>query len=152
MARHLYRLMNLTFSPARTDLKAPDAAYVWVIGDDDWLRTPSAHTELFRRMHEGEGRDDYRITITGAEWTEGPPGYIDWPSWYYQAGMAHRKRHRDKGGFLTCGELLLDMMLDTADGEHAPSSRVLDRFGVPYTFYGRGPNRRDDLSAGRIQQ
>ncbi len=142
LARNFYRLSKRVSSPAQ-DPQVPDPVQVWVIGKENWISSVSANNELFRRIHEDENRNDYRMVVIGIGWPGNSPYLGDWGEWLRTAGMTHRKRHRSPKNFHGCGGHLLGMMLDAYHEDGESPSIVLDRFGVPFTFYGDEGNSCD---------
>ena len=149
MAQHLFRLHKRPRSPPH--IARPDPLHVWVVGTDNWLDQVLNGDSLFRGIHENELNPNYRMIILGMGWPENGSYFGDSGGWLRQAGMTKKKKHTDLSRFRYHSDILLDLMFDNYREDRTAPSIVLDRFEVPYTFYGDEPNGREERLLDRIQ-
>ncbi len=142
MAEHFVQLNRIPRGPPGKRY-VPDPLHMWIIGSNEWLNQPAAQTTLFQNIHEGEEDENYRIVVVGSGWPDG--FYVgNWKDWLWQAGMKKKKRHSNQRKFKESGGAILELMFDHYHQEREVPSAVLDRFGVPYTFYGDKGSRREN--------
>ena len=142
MAKHFFQLNTKPRGPPGRRY-VPSPLHVWVIGNDVWLNQPAAQTGLFQNIHEGVKDENYRMVVVGSGWPAGC--YVgDWKGWLWQAGMRKKKRHFKQNKCKEYGGILLELMFDHYHEKREAPSVVLDRFGVPYAFYGDKGSRREE--------
>ena len=113
----------------------PDPLHIWIVGNHDWLSrvTPD---EPLRTLVGNETDPSYRIAIIGADLANIQDMYLgDWGSWFWQAGMTHKRKHRNRSEYRASADPLLNLMLRHY-GSGSPPPDALDALNAPTTYFG----------------